>query len=489
MADKNKNIFINLIGKDQFSKVALTVKGRLQGLKQVGDKVATALAGLGVASVGVGAAMVKQAGDLEATRKGFKNLLGSAEKAEAAVKSLQKQAANTPFEFTGLAKASVLLTTVTKNAPKSERLILNIGKALSAAGKGQEELDRVAVNLQQIGSLGRASLMDIRQFAFAGIPIFDMLAQATGKNGKELEDYIAKGKVSFKMLEDMFNKAGEGNGRFANSFSEMMGTFNQQVSNLKDNWAIFAAEFAEKTGLFDFVKGLLAELNTLITENKDQIIEWGKKAGEAMKAGVEKVGPALQKIVDAISKIEPDSVDMFLRVIAVIAAAGLGASIVANLNPVVLIISALALNFQLAYENAKKLMELFQLWDQNKAIDRAINKINAGRMAKDAAAKLNVSPLSPKSGGGSDIFKSPLNNAQGTSFFGGGITTVGEMGREQVMLPRGTKILNNKQSSGGGITVNVNAPVYGVDNLIATITSAVTTAQSRENKLADFNLL
>jgi hypothetical protein len=82
------------------------------------------------------------------------------------------------------------------------------------------------------------------------------------------------------------------------------------------------------------------------------------------------------------------------------------------------------------------------------------------------------------------------NNAQGTSFFGGGMTTVGENGRENVILPRGSKIIPNRNSGGSqGIVVNVNAPVYGVDNLVATITKAVNEAQGRQNKLGDYNLL
>jgi hypothetical protein len=42
---------------------------------------------------------------------------------------------------------------------------------------------------------------------------------------------------------------------------------------------------------------------------------------------------------------------------------------------------------------------------------------------------------------------------------------------------------------GGGITINVNAPVTGVDNLKATIIEAVNEATARQNRLANYNLL
>lgn len=193
------------------------------------------LAAAGVIAIGVGAFIgVKFNAQLETARQGFITLLGSAEKANKAIEMIKKDAAKTPFEFQGLVQANQLLTAVTKDAEVSERLLLNVGKALSAMGKGQPELDRIVVNLQQIGATGRATLMDVRQFAFAGIPIFEMLAQATGKTGVALEKFISEGNVSFELLTKMFNQAGEAGGRFEKAFINQAGTLAQLFSNLKD---------------------------------------------------------------------------------------------------------------------------------------------------------------------------------------------------------------------------------------------------------------
>ena len=216
-----------------------------------------------IASAGFG---VKFAADLETMTQGFVTLLGSTEKAEEAISMIKKDASSTPFELPGLIQANQLLTSVTKDAVQSERFLLNIGKALTAMGKGQPELDRIIVNLQQVGAVGKASLMDIKQFAFAGIPIFEMLKEATGKSGAELEKMISKGQVSFKMLEDMFNKAGEGTGRFSKAFELQGGTFNQVLSNFKDNIGITMGEIVKKTGLFDAVKKALSSVTVAIGE-------------------------------------------------------------------------------------------------------------------------------------------------------------------------------------------------------------------------------
>lgn len=313
----------------------------------------TAIATAGVSALGFG---VKLAGDLEAMRMGFVTLLGSTEKADKAIEMIKKDAASTPFELPGLISANQLLTSVTKDAERSEKFLLNVGKALSAMGKGQPELDRIIVNLQQIGAVGKASMMDIKQFAFAGIPIFDMLNKKFGEgtvvikdNSKEitqnsakledlknkldvakqrqkeftdstkestkmtvknqidkykeqiraltgeldglnksngqmiegqgaLDDLIADGKVTFELLEEMFNEAGEAGGQFANSFSNMAGTFNQLLSNLKDNIGIAAVKIVTDLGAFDVVKNALSMLVDAIGQNTDRITEMLKNA-------------------------------------------------------------------------------------------------------------------------------------------------------------------------------------------------------------------
>lgn len=233
--------------------------------------------GMGLLALGttlgvVGGFGLKAAGDLEAMTMGFKTLLGSATKADEAVKMIAKDAASTPFELKGLTQANLLLTSITKDAGKSEEFLLNVGKALSAMGKGQPELDRIIVNLQQIGAVGKASMMDIKQFAFAGIPIFEMLQKQTGLTGDALSSFISDGKVTFSLLEKMFKEAGTGAGRFANAFIDQAGTFNQLLSNVQDTMFIFGGEIVKETGIFDGFKKAMGGALGWISDNKDRII-------------------------------------------------------------------------------------------------------------------------------------------------------------------------------------------------------------------------
>lgn len=236
---------------------------------------------IGLVAVATGASTllgfgIKIAADLETSRQGFITLTGSAKEADRILEMIKKDAAKTPFELPGLIKANQLLTAVTKSGDRSEKMLLNVGKALSAMGKGQTELDRIIVNLQQIGAVGKASLIDIKQFAFAGIPIFEMLSQVTGKTGEALGDMISDGQITFELLEKMFNDAGMAGGRFADAFTNQAGTLNQVWSNLKDNIGIAASQIVKDSGVFDIVKNAMKTLTDAIGKNTNLISSYMK---------------------------------------------------------------------------------------------------------------------------------------------------------------------------------------------------------------------
>lgn len=289
----NDNIIKILItAKDEASSVLAGLKNNASQAADASKKFAVGLAAVATAAAGFVGYGAKIAGDLEASRAGFITLLGSAGKADAVLAQIKKDAAATPFELPGLISANQLLTSVTKDGMRSETMLLSVGKALAAMGKGQPELDRIIVNLQQIGAVGKASMMDVKQFAFAGIPIYEMLQKETGKTGDALTQMISDGGVTFEMLEKMFNNAGSAGGQFADAFKNQAGGFNQVLSNLKDNVGIAMSDIVVSTGVFDMIKNAMAAVSTWIGANQGKIsdgiknmFEWIKKNG-ALVAGV-----------------------------------------------------------------------------------------------------------------------------------------------------------------------------------------------------------
>lgn len=337
--------------KAGISQVKSQVSGMKSGFASAGKEMASAgqmiATGIGIATVAVvalGVKMAKVTGDLESQRAAFKTLLGTYEEADKALEMIKKDAAATPFEMMGLINANKLLTAVTGNAQKSERMLLNVGKAIAATGGGQEALDRIIVNLQQIGSVGHAAMIDIKQFAFAGIPIFRMLEEATGKSGEALGDMISNGEVTFEMLEKMFEKFGEGTGKFANAFTDQAGTFNQIISNMKDQFAILSIEIMTKSGMFDGIKNGLSKLMNYINEHKEDIINFITRTIKMIKDFAAKVGEFLAPVIAWFKKFFSEAANRKALLIGVLVAIGvaLAAFVIALIAAKITIIAIFA---------------------------------------------------------------------------------------------------------------------------------------------------
>lgn len=89
----------------------------------------------------------------------------------------------------------------------------------------------MAANLQQIANVGKASAIDIKQFAYAGINIYGLLADYTGKSTAEVQ----KMTISYDLLTQALQAASEEGGRYYGSMDTQSQTMNGRVSTLKDN--------------------------------------------------------------------------------------------------------------------------------------------------------------------------------------------------------------------------------------------------------------
>lgn len=168
---------------------------------------------------------------IEKYTTGFTNMLGSAEAANEAMKAIQEDAARTPFDVASLTEANQLLISAGENAGYSRKVIMALGDAVSATGGGNAELSRMAANLQQIANVGKASAIDIKQFAYAGINIYQVLADYTGKSVQDVQSMT----VSYDLLSEALIAASEEGGRYYNAMDTQSQTMNGRVSTLKDN--------------------------------------------------------------------------------------------------------------------------------------------------------------------------------------------------------------------------------------------------------------
>lgn len=194
---------------------------------------------------------------LEQYQTALTNMLGSEAEAVALLDEIKQDAAKTPFDTAGLVKANELLISTGIDAESSRRTILALGDAVSATGGGNEELSRMAQNLQQIQNAGKATSADIKQFAYAGIDVYGILADYTGKTAEEVQNMT----VTYDLLSNALISAADEGGRYFNSMSTQSETLNGQWNTLKDNATQLAGLM---TGdLTDGVKTVIGHMNDL----------------------------------------------------------------------------------------------------------------------------------------------------------------------------------------------------------------------------------
>lgn len=197
--------------------------------------LANMLTSLGTKAVGLAKGFVEMGisynAQIEKYTTGFTNMLGSAQAAQEAMQAIQEDAARTPFDVASLTQANQLLISAGENAAYSRKVINALGDAVSATGGGSAELSRMAANLQQIANVGKAATIDIKQFAYAGINIYQILADYTGKSVQEVQNMT----ISYDLLSQALIAASEEGGRYYNAMDTQSQTMNGRISTLKDN--------------------------------------------------------------------------------------------------------------------------------------------------------------------------------------------------------------------------------------------------------------
>ena len=197
------------------------------GFKDLQKKGEVAFLGLTAAADAFVASIVKGGikynAQIETYLTRLTTLTGSAEKANSVLEQIKKDALKTPFDVSSLTQAESLLLSTGLSADQSRKDILALGDAISASGGGNEELQRMAVNLQQIKNVGKASALDIKQFAYAGIDIYGLLADSMGITREE----ASKMTITYDMLSTALQKASNKGGKYYQAMEKLIATTNQ----------------------------------------------------------------------------------------------------------------------------------------------------------------------------------------------------------------------------------------------------------------------
>ena len=277
---------------------------------------------------------------IETYQTALTTLTGSAEEANKIIEQVKKDAASTPFEVASLVKGNQLLISAGLSAEQARDDILALGNAISATGGGEEELSRMVINLQQIKNVGKASALDIKQFAYAGIDVYGLLADYTGKTREEVTDL----EISYEDLTGALKFASQEGGKYFNAMEKQSKTFNGQLSNLKDNFMAFLGEVTIPlftflkdevlpviNGILDgtlgideginkltetFLNGVMSMVNTLV-ENLPKFLEIGTNILLSLIQGISQslpdLIPIMVKVIMDMVNILLDNIDLIVE--------------------------------------------------------------------------------------------------------------------------------------------------------------------------------
>lgn len=192
----------------------------------IGMNIATAF--LGAVKDGIGAAI---AGSMQKEKDivGLSTFLGK-DGANQTYKNVRKDAETSSYDTATLLKANRALISVDGNAAAAREDVMNLANAISATGGGTDELQRMAINMQQIKSLGVASAADIKQFGYAGINIYGLLSKATGKSATE----VKKMDVTYDLLAKSLAMARMEGGLYEGALEAMNKTMSGKWESVKD---------------------------------------------------------------------------------------------------------------------------------------------------------------------------------------------------------------------------------------------------------------
>lgn len=228
---------------------------------------------LSVVKDGIGAAISGSMAKEQAVT-GLTTFLGK-QGAEDAYANIRKDAEISPYGTESLLGVNRALISAGLNAKDAREDTINLANAIAAVGGGDAELSRMAANMQQIKTVGKATAMDIKQFGMVGINIYEMLSKSTGKSINEVKEMD----VSYNELAKSMAMARGKGGIYA-------GALEAQGQTKAGRW----------NAVKDMAENAMVDLGDAMSPIIIQFLDLGQKA-------LSFVGPAIQKITPYIQMI------------------------------------------------------------------------------------------------------------------------------------------------------------------------------------------
>jgi hypothetical protein len=218
--------------------------------------------------------IITTGGEMEKQHIALQSILGDMQNANTMFNQIKELALNSPFTFSELNRDVKQLAAYGVEYDQLYDTTKRLADMSSGLGVS---FDRIALAFGQVQARGWLDGKELRQIAYAGIPLLDKLSQFYSKqegrnvSTSEIKTRISNREVSFDDVKSIFWQMTDAGGQFYNMQQVLSETLLGRYNKLKDAWEIMLAEFASgdalvgkffKTAL-DGATALVQSLHTL----------------------------------------------------------------------------------------------------------------------------------------------------------------------------------------------------------------------------------
>lgn len=247
----------------------------------------------------LGLEMLTTGDKFEGLRIQMDALMGSVEAGEQATEWIKTFTQNTPLQLEQVTQTFARLKSF--GLDPMDGSMQAIVDASEKLGGGMERVEGISLALGQAWAKQKLQGEEILQLVERGVPVWDLLEKATGRNTLELQKLSSEGKLGREVIKQLtaeIGKSAEG------AAAANMGRLTGIVSNLKDQYQIFLDTIA-KSGALDYAKEQLGLLNATVKEMSADgtLKKWAQNISDGIVSFVEGVKSAatwLYKFKDAI---------------------------------------------------------------------------------------------------------------------------------------------------------------------------------------------
>lgn len=268
------------------------------------NKIKAALAGLGVffSARGIfgGIKSILGTGDeFQKFEKQLDSIYGNAEKGRDAFAWIKQFAKDTPLQLDQVMQSFIQLKNFGID-PMSGALQAAVDQNAKLGGES-ERLQRITLAMGQAFAKGALQGQDIKQMIEAGVPVWQLLSEVTGKSTAELQKMSEAGKLTTDIMKKFFAQMGKDS---AGAAADQMQLLSGQWSNLQDNLQQFEDRVARK-GVLDFFRDQLSALNDQIGKMAadGRLDDYAKKISDGIVKTAQAVKGATTFLVEHASAI------------------------------------------------------------------------------------------------------------------------------------------------------------------------------------------